>query len=74
MDKQDFDINKFEELVEQIKNENPNIDLEFCKYIAGSYLLYDVMKIDKPTEELEEFKKANEMINKLSLSSVEIEA
>ena len=74
MENQDFDIKKIEELVEQIKYENPNIDLEFCKYIAGSYLLYDVMKIDKPTEELEEFKKANEMINKLSLTSVEIEA
>ena len=74
MENQDFDIKKFEELVEQIKYENPNIDLEFCKYIAGSYLLYDVMKIDKPTEDLEEFKKANEMIEKLSLTSVEIEA
>ena len=74
MDNQDFDIKKFEALVEQIKNENPSIDLEFCKYIAGSYLLYDVMKIDKPTEDLEEFKKANEMINKLTLTSVEIEA
>ena len=74
MDNQDFDIKKFEELVEQIKNENPKIDSEFCKYIAGSYLLYDVMKINKPTEDLEEFKKANEMINKLTLTSVEIEA
>jgi len=74
MNNQEFDIKKFEELVEQIKTENPNIDLEFCKYIAGSYLLYDVMKIEKPTEDLEEFKRANEMIDKLTLASVEIEA
>ena len=74
MNNQEFDIKKFEELVEQIKTENPNIDLKFCKYIAGSYLLYDVMKIEKPTEDLEEFKRANEMIDKLTLASVEIEA
>jgi hypothetical protein len=33
------------------------------------------MKIEKPTEELEQFVKANEMIEKLTLSkTVEIEA
>ena len=70
-----FDAKLFEEITEQIKAENPKIDLELCKYIAGSYLLYDVMKIEKPTEELEQFVKANEMIEKLSLSNtVEIEA
>lgn len=74
MDNKEFDIERFEELVKQIKEENPELDIEFCKYIAGSYLLYDVMNIDKPTDDLEEFKKANEMINKLTLTSVEIEA
>lgn len=75
MDNKEFDVKLFDELVEQIKAENPKIDLELCKYIAGSYLLYDVMKIEKPTEELEQFVKANEMIEKLSLSNtVEIEA
>lgn len=75
MDNQEFDVKLFDELVEQIKAENPKLDLEFCKYIAGSYLLYDVMKIEKPTEELEQFVKANEMIEKLTISNtVEIEA
>lgn len=75
MDNQEFDVKLFDELVEQIKAENPKLDLELCKYIAGSYLLYDVMKIEKPTEELEQFVKANEMIEKLTLSNtVEIEA
>ena len=75
MDNQEFDVKLFDELVEQIKNENPKLDLDLCKYIAGSYLLYDVMKIEKPTEELEQFVKANEMIEKLTLSNtVEIEA
>ena len=75
MDNQEFDVKLFDELVEQIKAENPKLDLELCKYIAGSYLLYDVMKIEKPTEELEQFVKANEMIAKLTISNtVEIEA
>ena len=75
MDNQEFDVKLFDELVEQIKAENPKPDLELCKYIAGSYLLYDVMKIEKPTEELEQFVKANEMIEKLTISNtVEIEA
>ena len=72
MDMKDFDVKLFEELTEQIKQENPKIDLELCKYIAGSYILYDVMKIEKPTTENEQFKKANEMFEKLK--SVEIEA
>jgi len=42
-----------------------------CKYIAGSYLIYDVMGVEKPTDDLEEFEKANQMIKDLS---VEIEA
>ena len=32
------------------------------------------MKLEKPLSENEQFKKANEMIEKLSLSTVEIEA
>ena len=75
MDNQEFDVKLFDELVEQIKAENPKLDLDLCKYIAGSYLLYDIMKIEKPTEELEQFVKANEMIEKLTISNtVEIEA
>lgn len=75
MNNQEFDVKLFDELVEQIKAENPKLDLDLCKYIAGSYLLYDVMKIEKPTEELEQFVKANEMIEKLTISNtVEIEA
>ncbi len=70
-----FDAKLFEELPEKIKKENPKIDLELCKYIAGSYILYDVMKIEKPSSESQQFEKANEMIEKLSLSNtVEIEA
>jgi len=74
MEKLDFDTQRFEELVEQIKVENPKLDLEFCKYIAGSYLLYDVMKVEKPTGELEQFTKANEIIERLKSQSIEIEA
>ncbi len=72
MEDKEFDVKRFEELVEQIKRENPKLDLEICKYIAGSYLIYDVMKVDKPNDELEQFKKANEMIEKMT--SIEIEA
>ena len=72
MENKEFDVKRFEELVEQIKRENPKLDLEICKYIAGSYLIYDVMKVDKPDNEFEEFKKANEMIEKMT--SIEIEA
>jgi len=72
---ENFDVKQFEELTEQIKKENPKLDLELCKYISASYLIYDVMKLEKPTSENEQFKKANEIIEKLSLSNtVEIEA
>ncbi len=53
MDNKEFDIERFEELVKQIKEENPELDIEFCKYIAGSYLMYDVMKLKRPDEVLE---------------------
>lgn len=72
MENKEFDVKRFEELVEQIKTENPKLDLEICKYIAGSYLIYDVMKVDKPDDDSEQFKKANEMIEKMT--SIEIEA
>ncbi len=71
MDNKDFDTKKYNELVEQIKTENPKMDIEMCKYIAGSYLIYDVMKIEKPTDELEQFKKATQVLQDLS---IEIEA
>ena len=41
----------------------------WVQYIS---LIYDVMKVDKPKDELEQFKKANEMIEKMT--SIEIEA
>ncbi len=71
---ENFNVKQFEELTDQIKKENPKLDLELCKYISASYILYDVMKLEKPSSENEQFKKANEMIEKLSLSTVEIEA
>ncbi len=71
MDNKDFDIKKYTELVEQIKSENPKIDIEMCKYIAGSYLLYDVMGIEKPNDDLEQFQKATQVLKDLS---IEIEA
>ena len=71
----EFDVKLFEELTEQIKQENPKLDLELCKFIAGSYVLYDVMKVPKPTSENEQFNKANEMLERLNLSdTVEIQA
>lgn len=54
MDNQKLDPEEFEKLVEQIKMENPKIDIELCKYIAGSYLLYDVMKIERPADNIAE--------------------
>ncbi len=71
MDNKDFDIKRYIELVEQIKSENPKIDIEMCKYIAGSYLLYDVMGIEKPNDDLEQFQKATQVLKELS---IEIEA
>ena len=36
---ENFDVKQFEELTEQIKKENPKLDLELCKYISASYIL-----------------------------------
>ena len=49
--KETFDNGDYEKLVEQIHAENPTIDIEFCKYIAGSYLFNDLKKIEKPDNE-----------------------
>ena len=68
MDNKEFDIERFEELVKQIKEENPELDIEFCKYIAGSYLLYDKSGIEKPADEVDEFNKTNEAIIELTTS------
>lgn len=54
MDNKEFDIERFEELVKQIKEEYPELDIEFCKYIAGSYLMYDVMKLKRPIDNTNE--------------------
>lgn len=42
--KKTIDSGDYEKLVEQIHYENPKIDIEFCKYIAGAYLFNDVEK------------------------------
>ena len=44
--KQDIDKEEFTNLVELIKSENPKIDIEFCKYITGSYL-YERLEKEK---------------------------
>jgi len=69
MDNKEFDSKEFERLVEQIKLENPKIDIEICKYLAGSYLFYDVMKLEKPSDDTEEFKRTNEMIEELTIEA-----
>jgi hypothetical protein len=40
----EFDIKTFEELVNQIKEEHPKLDIEMAKYVAGSYLFNDLDK------------------------------
>ena len=71
MDNKNFDVKKYNELVEQIKTENPKIDIEFCKYLAGSYLIYDVMGVEKPNNDLDEFQKASQILKDMS---IELEA
>ena len=71
MDNKSFDVKKYNELVEQIKTENPKIDIEICKYLAGSYLIYDVMGVEKPNNDLDEFQKASQILKDMS---IEVEA
>lgn len=52
--KQDIDKEEFTNLVELIKSENPKIDIEFCKYIAGSYLYERLEKEKSVSIELDE--------------------
>jgi len=49
--KETIDIEEYEKLVEQIHAENPKLDIEICKYIAGSYL-YDIKKNEKPDDKI----------------------
>lgn len=60
--KKDIDIEEFNRLVEQIKTENPSLDIELCKYIAGSYLYNDKKNIEKCSDDLEANKEITERI------------
>ena len=52
--KEDIDKQEFNHLVELIKSENPKIDIEFCKYFAGSYLYQRLEKEKSVSIEIDE--------------------
>ena len=71
---QEIDIKEFDKLVEQIKLENPKLDIEFCQYIAGSYLLYDKKGIKQPVSD-EDAKASTSAVNvEKPVNIIEVEA
>ena len=60
-----FDVDEYNKLVKACMDEYPDKDIHLLEYIVGSYLIYDKGGIERPKDETEEFKKSNEIIERL---------
>ena len=65
MENNKFDRETIDKYLEILVKKYPNVDLHLLEYIVASYLLYDVEKQEKPKEVIEDFIKANKVIEEL---------
>jgi hypothetical protein len=65
MENDKFDRETIDKYLEILVKKYPKIDLHLLEYVVASYLLYDVEKREKPTEENEDFTRANKVIEEL---------
>jgi hypothetical protein len=65
MENDKFDRETIDKYLEILVKKYPKVDLHLLEYVVASYLLYDVEKLEKPTEENEDFTRANKVIEEL---------
>jgi hypothetical protein len=60
-----FNRETIDKYLEILVKKYPKVDLHLLEYIVASYLIYDVEKQERPTEENEDFIKSNKAIEEL---------
>jgi len=60
-----FDRSTIDKYLVMAKKQYPEVDIHLLEYAIADYLIYDVEKNERPTEEMEDFIKANKVIEEL---------
>ena len=65
MESDKFNRETIDKYLEILIKKYPKVDLHLLEYVVASYLLYDVEKQERPSEENEDFIKSNQVIQEL---------
>ena len=65
MENDKFNRETIDKYLEILIKKYPKVDLHLLEYIVASYLIYDVEKQERPSEENEDFVKSNQVIEEL---------
>ena len=65
MENDKFNRETIDKYLEILVKKYPKVDLHLLEYIVASYLIYDVEKQERPSEENEDFIKSNQVIEEL---------
>jgi hypothetical protein len=60
-----FDRETIDKYLVMAKKQYPDVDVHLLEYAIADYLIYDVEKNERPTEDHEDFIKANKKIEEL---------
>jgi hypothetical protein len=60
-----FDRETIDKYLVMAKKQYPDVDVHLLEYAIADYLIYDVEKNERPTEDHEDFIKANKTIEEL---------
>ena len=60
-----FDRETIDKYLVAAKKQFPDVDIHLLEYAIADYLIYDVEKNERPTEDHEDFFKANKTIEEL---------
>lgn len=60
-----FDRETIDKYLVAAKKQFPDVDIHLLEYAIADYLIYDVEKNERPTEDHEDFIKANKTIEEL---------
>ena len=65
MENDKFDRETIDKYLVMAKKQYPDIDIHLLEYAIADYLIYDVEKNERPTEDNEDFIRANKVIDDL---------
>ena len=65
MENDKFNRETIDKYLEILIKKYPKVDLHLLEYTVASYLIYDVEKQERPSEENEDFIKGNQVIEEL---------